>query len=247
MSELRISTAVYTGPLDLLLFLVRRTEVDVFDLPVAEIADQYIAELEKMERVDLNFAGEYLVLAAQLLKLKSEMVLHLAEKGEDGHDPRQSLVKQLLEYRRYRDLGQQLEDIQTASLRSHSRPEGLVPEAEREDLFLDEVSAVDLYRVYSRLMREVTADKPHQILMTDRPIEEYIQLILDELLKGNAIDFRALLMRGRKREDAIGNFLAVLEMVKQQKVAIVEDDGVLKLTTPTESSENDTGDEALEA
>lgn len=229
VSELRISTNVYTGPLDLLLYLVRRAEVDIYDLPVADIADQYIEELKRMERVDLGFAGEYLVLAAQLLKVKSEMVLHAAEQSEIKKDPRQSLVKQLLEYRRYRELGQKLSAVQAEALRRHGRPRGLVPEAEREDLYLDEITTMDLFRVQARLLREISATASHQILLDDRPIEEYVQLILKQLINKQRVDFDALLQATDKREDTIGNFLAVLELVKEQKVELRESEGRLHL------------------
>ena len=104
MGEVRVQTQVYTGPLDLLLYLCRRAEVDIYDLPVAEIAEQYILELEKMETIDLEYAGEFLTMAATLLKLKSELVLARSEERNEAEQERARLVRQLLEYKRIRDM-----------------------------------------------------------------------------------------------------------------------------------------------
>jgi segregation and condensation protein A len=230
MTELQIRTNLYTGPLDLLLWLVRRAEVDINDLPVAEIAEQYIIELEAMERVDLGFAGEYLVMAAQLLKIKSEFVLHAAsEKG--GEDPRKSLVRQLLEYRMFRDAALGLAGRQAEMLRRHPRPDGLVPEHHPDDVYLDEVNAYDLYRHHARLMREITPNVQHHVVLDEMPIEEYIRLILMQLQKGGVVDFSALLAAAPKREKVIGNFLAVLELVKQQVVDVDQDGAAIVVKT----------------
>lgn len=233
MAELRIRTNVYSGPLDLLLFLVRRAEVDIFDLPVAEIAGQYIDELEKMERVDLAFAGEYLVLAAQLLKVKSELVLQQANTSSKAEDPRTSLVKQLLEYKRFRDLSMSLQELQDAALKRHGRPSGLIPVLAEEDAFLDEVTVYDLYREYHRLFREVTPSKPHAVLMDEIPIEEYIRRILAQLIENGEVDFATLFQptgeNSVRRQSVIGNFLAVLELVKSQQIDVEQSQAGIRL------------------
>ena len=239
MSELSVSTPIYSGPLDLLLFLVRRAEVDLSSLPIADIADQYIEELEKMDRVDLGFAGEYLVMAAQLLKLKSEMVLHEANADPKDLDPRKSLVKQLLEYKRYRDMSFRLREVLDAESKRFPRPEGLVPDHEPDDVYLDDVEVMDLYRTYSRLMREITPDARHHIALDDRPVEEYIRIILDQLEAGEEVDFSALLEERADRAAVIGNFLALLELVRQQKVEIDQDDAGFRVRTKPESPEAD--------
>ena len=223
MPELKVATNIYTGPLDLLLYLVRRSEVDIHNLPVGEIADQYIAELQKMERVDLEFAGEYLVMAAQLLKVKSEMVLERAERA-GKQDPRQSLVEQLLEYKRLRDLAVTMGKYQEDAARRHGRPSGLVPDATPDDIYLDEVNAYDLYRQHARLMREVSTTHAHRVVFDERPIEEYIKLILAKLIRGERVDFATLLDEKPRKQTVIGNFLAILEMVKQGKVTVEQDD-----------------------
>lgn len=236
MVELRIRTNVYSGPLDLLYFLVRRDEVDVFDLPVAEIADQYITELEKMERVDLHFAGEYLLLAAQLIKLKSELVLHQAAQGKPGEDPRTSLIRQLLEYKRFRDIAAALAELQADQLRRHPRPSGMIPVLQAPGEYLEEATLYDLYREHFRLVREITPSQPHAVLMDEIPIEEYIRRILHQLLREGTVDFSTLFLTEpesigspSKRMSAIGNFLAILELVKSQQVDVEQQGKVIKV------------------
>lgn len=222
MSELTISTKHYSGPLDLVLFLVRRAEVDINELPIAEIADQYIAELEKMERVDLEFAGEYLVMAAQLLKVKSEMVLE-ASRNVGKSEASRSLISQLLEFKRYRDIARHLLTVQEAAMRAHPRPAGLVPGHEPDEVFLDDVAGYDLWRNWSRLMREITSDHKHQVMLDERPIEEHIKAILAQLEATGVVDFTKLLAaapEGVKRAEVVGNFLALLELVKEQRIQV---------------------------
>ena len=124
MGEVRVHTQVYTGPLDLLLYLCRRAEVDIYDLPVAEIAEQYINELEKMETIDLEYAGEFLTMAANLLKLKSELVLARSEERAEAENERARLVRQLLEYKRIRDMATLLDENWLRQARRRGRPGG---------------------------------------------------------------------------------------------------------------------------
>lgn len=235
MAEVRVQTQVYTGPLDLLLYLCRRAEVDVYDLPVAEIAEQYIAELEKMETIDLEYAGEFLSMAASLLKLKSDLVLARSTEQAEAEQERARLVKQLLEYKRIRDMATLLgERYDTQALR-HSRPPGLLssdsPESDN-DTYLEDISVVDLYRVFHRLYGEVAAPKPHLIDLSDKPVRWYIEQIVMQLREHGRVDFSALVGR-RTKDSLIGNFLALLEMVKQHEVSIEQrEDGEIIIGPP---------------
>src|SRR5690606_917302 len=154
MAEVRVQTQVYTGPLDLLLYLCRRAEVDIYDLPVAEIAEQYIVELEKMETIDLEYAGEFLTMAASLLKLKSDLVLARSMEQSAAESERARLVKQLLEYKRIRDMAALLGERYDSQAMRHSRPGGTLsadaPDSDN-DTYLEDISVVDLYRVFHRL------------------------------------------------------------------------------------------------
>ena len=236
MSEVRVQTQIYTGPLDLLLYLCRRAEVDIYDLPVAEIAEQYIAELEKMETIDLEYAGEFLTMAATLLKLKSELVLAKSEERAEAEAERAKLVRQLLEYKRIRDMAALLGERYDAQKKRRGRPGGQLqaetPESDN-DTYLEDFSVVDLYRVFHRLYGEVAAPQPHLIDLTDKPVRYYIDIILKQLKEDGRVDFAALVGPKREKADVIGNFLALLEMVKQREVSIEQsDDGEIIIGPP---------------
>lgn len=223
MSELRVQTKVYSGPLDLLLYLCRRAEVDVYELPVAEIAEQYIRELEQMEALDLEFAGDFLAMAATLLKLKSDLVLARETGSREAEQERSRLVRQLLEYKRLRDLSALLERRYDAQALRHGRPSGLLaaPEVESDnDTYLEDFSVVDLFRVYFRFEGELAAPSPHLVAIDGRSVRDYIELVLAQLRATGRVDFSALVGAERDRAEVIGNFLALLELVKQHEIEI---------------------------
>lgn len=242
MPEPRVSTELYTGPLDLLLYLCRRAEVDIYNLPIAEIAEQYIKELEAMPVLDLEYAGEFLTMAATLLKLKSDLVLAQSTQTKEAELERAKLVKQLLEYKRLRDLAFLLGEKFNAQAKRHGRPPGQLasPEADSSnDTFVEDASAVDLYRAWSRLEGEIVSPRAHQVNLNERSVRDYIELLLVQLKRDGHIDFGKLVGPARDKEEVIGNFLALLELVKQRQIVIEQDDkGSITITpappeTPT--------------
>ena len=226
MPEPRVATEMYTGPLDLLLFLCRRAEVDIYNLPIAEIAEQYIKELEAMPVLDLEYAGEFLTMAASLLKLKSDLVLAQSTQTKEAELERAKLVKQLLEYKRLRDLAFALGERFASQSRRHSRPLGLLtpPEVDStNDTYVEDSSAVDLYRSWSRLEGEIIAPRAHLVDLKERSVRDYIALILEQLKRDGRVDFSALVGPKRDKAEMIGNFLALLELVKQRQITIDQD------------------------
>lgn len=237
MVEPRVATSVYTGPLDLLLYLCRRAEVDIYDLPVAEIAEQYIAELEAMPTLDLEYAGEFLTMAANLLKLKSDLVVARSEQQQAAQAERSKLVKQLLEFKRIRDLAGMLDESWDRQSKRHGRPGGLLggesPDSDN-NTYLENVTAIDLYRVFHRLYGEVAAPRPHLIELEGRPVRYYVDLILAQLRQTGKVDFSTLVGPKREKADVIGNFLALLEMVKQHSISIEQrEDGEIVIGQPS--------------
>ena len=236
MSEPRVATSMYTGPLELLLYLCRRAEVDIYDLPVAEIAQQYVKELEAMQVLDLEYAGEFLSMAASLLKLKSDLVVARSEQGKHAEAERSRLVRQLLEYKRIRDLAAMLGEAWDRQAMRHGRPGGLLggdaPDG-GNDAYLEQVTAIDLFRVFQRLYGEVAAPAPHLIELDSRPVKFYIDQIVEQLRTQGRVDFSSLVGAHRRKADVIGNFLALLEMVKEREVVIAQrEDGEIEISPP---------------
>ena len=252
MSDPHVHTEVYTGPLDLLLYLCRRAEVDIYDLPITEIAEQYVVELENMEVLDLEYAGDFLTMAANLLKLKSDLVLARNTEQKAAEEERSKLVKQLLEYKRIRDMAALLRNNWHEQEKRRGRPHGQLhsekPESDN-DTYLEESSIVDMYRVFHRIYGEITAPISHTIDFGDKPVRYYIDLILKQLVEHGKVDFDALFAANRPRTEVVGNFLALLEMVKQNEVSIEQDDeGHITIGPPVDYDEiNERKDDASEA
>lgn len=227
MPEPRVSTELYTGPLDLLLYLCRRAEVDIYNLPIAEIAEQYIKELEAMPVLDLEYAGEFLTMAATLLKLKSDLVLAQSTQTKEAEEERSRLVRQLLEYKRLRDMAFLLGERFDKQAKRHGRPPGQLEAPKPDssnDTYVEDASAVDLYRAWSRLEGEIISPRAHQINLNERSVREYIELVLEQLRRDGRVDFSRLVGPQRDKGEVIGNFLALLELVKQRQIVIEQDE-----------------------
>lgn len=264
-AEYKVRLDAFEGPLDLLLFLIRRAEVDIHDIPVAAITEQYLAYLEDLAspdagagRIDIERAGEFLVMAATLMEIKSRM---LAPPGADESetaaptspgaadkpaiDPRTELVRQLLEYKRYRDATERLEEYRTEwdrrfPLGAAAWPERPVTDETEDDAptELEDVDLVDLVEAFARIIETVDLNRvgEHHVRLDETPVELHAEDILDRLRRraesslaaeiagtGSAeVEFREI-FTGRTRSEMIGLFLAMLELVKQRRIAIRQD------------------------
>jgi segregation and condensation protein A len=234
----------FEGPLDLLLYLIRRAEVDITDIPISAIADQYMAYLSGIDRIDIDLAGEFLVMAATLMELKSRM-LAPAKPGGDGDepsaqaegagaDPRAELVQQLLAYKKYRDAAAALEDRKHewerrfpaghAGVDDEKLREALA--AQQDDLDLEDVSLVDLVEAFSKIVATVNFDRlgEHTVTYDDTPIELHAEDLLDRLKRETSEAAPTLpltaIFSGRRRGEMIGLFLATLELVRRRAITI---------------------------
>lgn len=242
--DYRVSLDAFEGPLDLLLFLVRRAEVDLHDIPIAQITDQYLGVLRQTARVDVDQAGEFLVMAATLVEIKSRAITPVAPsdeasdvEGEDDLDPRNELIRQLLAYQRIRDAGMQLEQQRTAFeqrvLCRAGHQQGALPRLE-EGLELDDVHVMDLSEAYERIASAIDFRRlgDHVVELDDTPIALYEQDLVDRLMRR---DGRSLTLQdafaGQKPVQRVGMFLAVLELVRRFQVRFDQaDDGPITLT-----------------
>ena len=222
--EFRVRLDSFEGPLDLLLYLVQKEEVDVHDIPVARILEKYLEALKASETLDLERAGEFLVMASTLLSLKSAMLLPGTENDiGEVVDPRDDLVKQLIEYRRVKEAGQSLRGLQEeASLRW---PRGRSPEpelpagSEPEPPGVREATLYDVFAAFHRLLRETRADEPRRIVYDEVPMEDHVARILGTLgSAGGRAGLLALLGERRDRAFVLGTFLAVLELMKEGRL-----------------------------
>ncbi len=235
--EYRVELDVYNGPLDLLLFLIKKDELDIYDIPIARITDTYVQyiqmlrEISKENGLDINIAGDFLVMAATLMEIKSAMLLPKLAVATDGGpsaaaelaDPRYELVQKLLEYKRFKDTATLLErqayDHQNRFPRYPARFDGQADEPPPVDL--DEVQIWDLLQAFNRLMLEVGGRKKfHEVTYDDTPIDLHAADIEDRLTREGKLTLRQLLVGRTNRSEMIGVFLALLELIREKKILV---------------------------
>ncbi len=225
MTELHVDLSAFAGPLDLLLHLVMQEEVDIHEVPLAKVADTFLATLKgQVQTLDVDRAGEFLVVASQLLVIKSRALLPRdTPLDEDELDPRLDLVRQLLEYRRFKSAAQALgarAEAEQGRIPVRVRAPG-APEAE------DPPVEADLYALVSafqRLLRETGADTAVAMPRERLPITHFVERIFDRLVaSGSELSFVALVGERPERTYVIGAFLALLELIKLRKVMAQQD------------------------
>jgi len=232
----KVDLDIYNGPMDLLLYLIRREEVDVRDLPVARIADQYVAYLEHLKALDIELAGEFLVMAATLLELKSRALLPRPPEAEDDEretdeDPRETLIRQLIEYRRFKEAAGLLSDRGRDMARRFPRRfddgfladlEDAANEVPPEDL-LEGVEVWDLISAFSDLIRTLGYSKPREVVYDDTPVEDAADELVRRLERERSVRFVDLFAGGRSLNYCIAMFLAILELVRQRRIGAEQD------------------------
>jgi segregation and condensation protein A len=213
----------FRGPLDLLLYLVKRNEVDIRDIPVARVAEQFVAYLNVLQTIDVEWAGDFLVMAATLMEIKSKMLLpHSEEAAEEEADPRQELVRQLLEYKKFKDAAALLE---AQAERQLSRlPRQPVESPSPAQPTLRRVELWDLVSAFGRLMRETIALQPSEITVDETPLHVHVEYILGRLALQPCLPFGEFFTPPHTRGRLVGLFLAVLELIKSRRVTSEQED-----------------------
>jgi len=213
----RVRAGAFEGPLDLLLHLVRVNEVDIFDIPIVSITEQYQEHLERMREMNLTVAGDYLVLAATLLHIKSRMLLPADSTTEAGEqeDPRAGLVQELLEYQRFKQAAETLHALDNRQHLIWTREEVAADFRDEEMLAVD---LVDLVQAFRRLLSRLGEEARIQIRRDHVSVAEKIAWLTDLLEQRRTIDLLGLLEDLPTRIERIAAFLAVLEMLRLQLI-----------------------------
>lgn len=216
----RVELPVFSGPMDLLLHLVRQQEVDIHEISIARILGDYLKHLGILQQLDLSDIGDFVVMASSLMEIKSRELLPNEEvEIEQELDPRDDLIKRLLDYKRYRDLARQLET--RADHRSRQSPLVLPSPAHLEDrddedlLDLGNLGVWDLTSAFAKLLEEIGQQGPMQIAVEKRDVGYYTRALLERFQKQREIRFSELFDRADGRYGLIGTLIALLEMMKQ--------------------------------
>jgi segregation and condensation protein A len=219
---------VFQGPMDLLLHLVREQEVEIHEIQIARILQGYLGYLESLEGLDIEYAADFLVMAATLMSIKSRSLLSADEIDlEKELDPRDELIQRLIEFRRFKHAADVLEEARRLRERQFGRgmhPELGELEVERE-FDLGELTAYDLLATFSRLMRETLADRPHQVRIDERPMRYYVEQVVQRLRSAPEVSLRDLVRTfgHDTREALIGSFCALLELVRLEVIQVAQD------------------------
>ncbi|MBS3733878.1 MAG: segregation/condensation protein A [Phycisphaerae bacterium] len=229
-TDYRVQLDVYNGPLDLLLYLIRREEVDIHDIPIARITEQYVAYVDMLKALDPNLAGEFLVLATHLMEIKTRMLLPAPETAAgdeetDLLDPRAELVRQLLEYKAFKDAAGDLAGAAEDQARRFPRAPVRPPSNSPDDVDLDDVQVWDLFDAFSKLMESI-GHRPthHEVIYEDTPIELHAEDIVDRLRREGPMTFSSVFAGRTGRGELIGLFLALLELVRQRRIRAAQED-----------------------
>ena len=260
LKHLPVRLAHFEGPLDLLLHLCRENKVDLTDIPIAAITEQYLTYLDMMRTLNLEVAGEFLVVAATLLHIKSRLLLPVEEspEGEEGEDPRRELVQQLLEYQKFKEAGLALRGLEERRSSIFAR-ESLGPEGPPRTDFPLEVSMFDLLAALRRVIDQMPKTQQVVLEPDHLSVAQRIAEVLEMLAAGGEVRFEELFRGAREVGDVVVTFLAVLELVRLRLVRIWQAEaygeirvaavpaGTEGLGTPPAATEGDAGDAADEA
>jgi segregation and condensation protein A len=216
--DYQVELDMFRGPLDLLLYLVKREEVDIRDIPIARVAEQFKEYLELMHFVNVEVAGDFLVMAATLMEIKSRMVLPRTEElAEPEDDPRQELVRQLLQYKKFKEAAAVLEARAEEQSQRLSRQPPPLP-ATANTPVVRAVELWDLVSAFGRLMRETMALQPQSIVVDQTPLQVYMDQIVQRLQREGRVKLSDLFTPPYTRGRLVGLFLAVLELTKARTI-----------------------------
>ena len=222
-TDFRIELDIFRGPLDLLLYLVRKEEVEIVDIPIAKITDQFLQYLEVLKELNVDAVGDFVAVASTLIEIKSQRVLPRFDEVEETiEDPREELVRRLLEYKQYRDAASMLEErsrqwqLQCPRLSSDVPPR----ERDRAEEPIHEVELWDLVSAFARILRERELVKPSNIVYDDTPIHVYMMRIESRLRELGRVAFSSLFEQAVHRSTMVGTFLAVLELVRHHHILV---------------------------
>lgn len=225
-----IKLPLFEGPFDLLLFFIERDELDIYDIPIAKITQDFLEYVHHMEHLNIEVASEFILVAATLMRIKSKMLLPRPQVDEQGNeiDPREELVKHLLEYKKYKSVVETFHNMEEAELMKEKRGNIVrelksLAEITNVEAELQDVTIFRLMTVFEKVMRRFEAEKNkpvHQIIQYPYTIENQKKYLLEEVQMRERLSFAQLLQAFPSRIGLIFNFLALLEMLAAQEIGI---------------------------
>ena len=220
-----VQLEIYEGPLDLLLHLIKKNELSIVDIPIAAITEQYLETLELMQGLNLDVSGEYLVMAATLVHIKSRMLLPPDEEDEEdeeeGGDTREELIRRLLEYERFKNAARELEEREILNrdvFVRQGRPERTA------EVSFEQLSVFDLMSALQRVLERFPGPSVHTVVQETVSVRERMAYILDELHRASSVLFHELFDSAGSRMDVVVTFLALLELIRIRAVHVFQEE-----------------------
>jgi len=218
----RCNLDIFEGPLDLLLHLIKEQKMDIYDIRIAEITRQYLSYLGLLSELNLEMVGEYLVMAAELAKIKSKTLLPVPETEEDaltaaGEDPRAELMRRLIEYQRYKEAAFELRQKEYDQQQLFTRTGEVVLESSKEELLI-EANVFDLLTAFQKVLKEKSFKKDYEIKVTTLSVSDRINDILEILNVSESVTFDSLFTTLNTKQEVIVTFLAILELMRMQLI-----------------------------
>jgi len=231
LPDYRVNLEVFAGPLDLLLYLVRRDEIDIYDIPIAHITEQYLKYIEILKQLDIELAGDFMVMAATLMEIKSAMLLPSTEsegiEGEAELDPRAELIRQLLEYKKFKDAANLLDAAAAHQSERFGRGANIVERLEAQEepqVDIDQISIWNLLEAFDSVLKATGSMQAVRYIKDDTPIDLYQIEILHRLQSDGPMPFERIFEGRDNRLVLIGLFLAVLELVREKLISAEQHD-----------------------
>ena len=217
---LKVFLDTFEGPLDLLLYLIRKQNLNILDVPIADITDQYVNYINLMKELELELAGEYLLMAAMLAEIKSKMLLPLFEEVEDEEDPRAELVRRLLEYERYRKASEELNKLKR--LERDVFITGVESSHLAQPIELPDIALQDLLLSFQEVLKRAEMFTTLHVLKEPLSVRERMTTILEKLKNKDFLDFTELFDLEEQKTGLVVTFLAILELMKEFLIEIVQ-------------------------
>ncbi len=251
--DYKVDLGVFEGPLDLLLYLIHRDELDIYDIPIEKITRQYMEYLDEMKRLDVNVAGEFLVMAASLMLIKSRTLLPVErrpdEEEEEDDDPRLDLVRQLVEYKKFKDAAGSLMALEAEQAECYLAGGDVVIGDNVDDktaLRLADISVVDLVAAFQYILKHRPVAPINHLKPIIWSVPEKMDLIVSSARREGRLRFTTLFTEESPRGEIIVTFLAMLELIKQHRISAEQEDAFTEIVIVAFGEEGTDGNPAEE-
>ena len=251
--EYKVDLEVFEGPLDLLLYLIRKDEVDIYNIPIERITTQYMEYLSVMRMLDLNIAGEFIVMAATLMMIKSRMLLPVDERAEEEEeeeeDPRWDLVRQLVEYKKFKDIASQLQEREfyQENVFAFGGKSAVAIEPEDTGLGLQDIGLFDLIAAFNEVLKNAPPEQLGEIAADRYTVADKIDHVLQSVRNGGSLRFSRLFGRMASRNEIICTFLALLELLRLRQIVAVQDASFADIVITQSDAVYDPDSDSIEA